>query len=204
MKSPLSLPRSPARIRPHGALHAAALGLAFALVLAAPAVAQPALDDGDSLLARRVKAAFLYKFLAYVEWPPQVFADSASPLVIGVLGPDPVVAEVAEVVGERLAHGRPVLVRRLRDLDAVAGAHVVYVTRSEAARTPQVAAITRDKGTLVVTEAEGGLAQGSVINFRLVDGRVRFDVALPAAERAGLRISSRLLAIAHSVLTSPS
>lgn len=205
MRSPPP-PRTRARVRILRMLPAMVLGAAFALALAAaaPVRAQPAQDDADSLPARRVKAAFLYKFLAYVEWPPQAFADSASPLVIGVLGPEPVVAEVKEVVGERLAQGRAVIVRRLRDADAAAGTHVVFVTRVEAARTPQVAAVARGSGTLVVTEADGALAQGSAINFRLVDGRVRFDVALPAAERAGLRISSRLLAIAHSVRTAPS
>jgi hypothetical protein len=179
---------------------AAVARLAVALLLLAVAgVASAQTDDLDSPLARRVKAAFIYQFLGYVEWPPHAFADSASPLVIGVMGAERVVDEMKEVIGERTAQGRAVVVRRMRDGDPLSGTHVLYVTRPETARTPALAAAARGTGTLLVTEGENALGLGSAINFRLVDGRVRFDIALPAAERAGLRISSRLLAVAQTV-----
>ena len=181
----------------------AALLPTLALALAHVATALAAAEDPESALARRVKAAFIYQFLGYVEWPAHAFADSASPLVIGVLGNDQSVAEVKEVIGERLAQGRAVVVRRVRDGDPLSGTHVLFVTRPETARIPSLAAVARGTGTLIVAEAENALALGSAINFRLVDGRVRFDVALGTAERAGLRISSRLLAVAQNVRTAP-
>ena len=151
----------------------------------------------------RVKAAFLYKFLAYVEWPAQAFADSTGPLVVGVLGEDAAVDEIKEVIGERLVNGRAVLVRRFRDGDTLSGTHVLYVTRPESGRIATLAGASRNSATLLVTDAEGALAQGSMINFRVQDGTVRFDIALDTAERAGLRISSRLLAVAQSVRAGP-
>jgi hypothetical protein len=180
-----------------------AFALVLALLAAAPGIAQAVPEDAQSPLARRVKAAFLYKFLDYIEWPPHAFADSASPLVIGVLGSDQAVSEVREVIGDRVAQGRGVLVRRHRDGDPLSGTHMLYVTQPETPRTTALSQVARGTGTVVVTEAENGLALGSVVNFRIVDGRVRFDIALAAAERTGLRISSRLLAVAQNVRTAP-
>jgi hypothetical protein len=167
-----------------------------ALSLPAIALAQ---SSEDSALERRVKAAFIYQFIPYVEWPPKAFPDAETPIVVSVVGSEQAVGELQEVIGKRSAQGRPLLVRRWRDSDAQGGPHVVYVTRSHADRLPAVARAAQANGMLVVSEQETGLDQGGMINFRLVDGKVRFDVALGPAERAGLRISSRLLAVAQTV-----
>jgi len=186
------------------AMRRAAASLLVALALAcSPHAAAQSPDAADAPLAQRVKAAFLYRFLAYVDWPANAFADSASPVVIGVAGHDRDVAEVKATIGERLVNGRSVLVRRVREADALSGTHVLFVTRAESARTAAFAQAARATSTLVVTEDESAFAQGSAINFRIVDGRVRFDIALAPAERAGLRISSRLLAVAQTVRTAP-
>jgi hypothetical protein len=179
------------------------LAVAVGLTAAAPAAPVRAqAEEPETPLALRVKAAFLYKFLGYVEWPAAAFADSASPVVIGVLGPEPVVAEVKEVIGERLTQNRAVIVRRMRGGEPLTGVHVLYVTRAESVGTATLAQEARGSATLLVTESANGLALGSAINFRIVDDRVRFDIALAAAERAGLRISSRLLAVARNVQTA--
>jgi len=78
---------------------------------------------------------------------------------------------------------------------------IVYVRREERARLPAIARAAQSTATLVVSEHENGLQQGSMINFEVADGRVRFDVALGSVEAAGLRISSRLLAVARDVRT---
>ena len=179
---------------------AAWLRTTFALVgfclPAALALAQPIEDNP---LARRVKAAFIYQFIPYVEWPARAFAAADSPIVVSVVGSEQAVAELHEVIGERTAQGRPVVIRRWRDDDARGGVHLAYVTRQQAERLPAVARAAQSTGMLVVAEQDNGLDAGAMINFRLVEGRVRFDVALGPAERAGLRISSRLLTVAQSV-----
>ena len=176
-------------------------GVAVQLLLALVAAAIPlraSSAETDALLERRVKAAFLYQFIPYVEWPAPPAAPDA-PVVIAVVGSDDVVAEINGVIGGRTASGRPVTVRRWREADLQTGPSVVYVRREESGRLPAIARAAQATGTLVVSESETGLKQGSMINFQIAEGRVRFDVALPHVETAGLRISSRLLAVAREV-----
>jgi hypothetical protein len=167
-------------------------GLAI-LGAGAPA-AQPAPD-----LERSVKAAFLVKFLDYTEFPLAAFADAAAPLVIGVLGSDEVAAELRRIAARRNVQSRTVSVKIVRENEAAAGVHLLFVGGSDAARVRGVLRADRPAPMLVVTEAENGLRQGSVINFKLVEERVRFDVSLEAADRHGIKLSSRLLSVASHV-----
>jgi hypothetical protein len=177
-----------------GVLNRALAGflLSAAALLPAPAAAQQATEAG-------IKAAFLYKFAGYIEWPANAFAAPDAPFVIGVVGSEEVAAELERLVPGRSINNRPVVVRRLREGESPKGAHIVFVGRGE----PNVRAVVRaaqQNGALVVTETERGLEAGSSINFVLVDDRVGFEVSLDAAERSGLRISSRMLAVARRVV----
>jgi len=152
----------------------------------------------NAVLERRVKAAFLYKFLGYAEFPAGAFADASSPVVIGVVGADDLANVLAHIVSGRTVNNRAIVVRVLRDAELATPVHLLFIGGFDAAR---VGRVVRAAGgaLLVVTECEGGLRQGSAINFRVVDERVRFDVALDAAERNGIRLSSRLLTVANHV-----
>ena len=159
--------------------------------------------DEDSTLEQRVKAAFLYQFAGYVEWPPNAFAQAATPITIAVLGADTLAAELSQVVTGRTVGGRSVVVRRVKPGDPLAGVHILFIGRAEATRLSQLAQSAQPRAILTVTESDGALAQGSMINFVLVDRRVRFEVALDSAEKGGLKLSSRLLAVAQQVRTGP-
>ncbi len=161
---------------------------ALGVLVSCAALAQPQEHE--------VKAAFLYKFLSFVEWPAQSFAHAGAPLVIGVLGSDEVHASLRDIVPERSAQGRPLELRKLKDGERPAGVHLLFVGRAASAALPKLAA---QPGLLVVGETEGALERGAMINFLRVDGRVRFEVAPEAAERRGLRVSSRMLAVAQHV-----
>jgi hypothetical protein len=143
-----------------------------------------------------VKAAYLYKFLAYVEWPPGAVALPDGTLVIGVAGADAVLAELQAVVTGRVVNGHPVAARRVSDADGLAGVHAVFLGRS-AAVAPLVEAL-RTRPVLVVTEAT--LAAGGMLNFVMIDGRIRFEASPLAAERVGLKLSARLLGVAERVV----
>jgi hypothetical protein len=164
--------------------------------LVAPARAENAATS--QVLERRVKAAFLYKFLGYAEFPPGAFADPAAPVTIAVVGADDLAAELARIVAGRSVNNRPIVVRVLRESELGTQAHLLFIGGFDPAR---VGRLVRSAGhaLLVVTECEGGLQQGSAINFRIVDERVRFDVALDAVERNGIKLSSRLLTVANRV-----
>jgi hypothetical protein len=172
--------------------------VAGALVLVAVSVrAQGAPPAGAT--ERRVKAAFLYKFLGYTEFPASAFADPAAPVVIGVIGADELAAELARIVAGRTVGARPITVKLLREGDSAAGVHLLFVGANSSARLRTIVKTAQPGPILVVSEAEDGLEQGSVINFRVVDERVRFDVSLEAAEKNSVKLSSRLLTVANHV-----
>jgi len=147
-----------------------------------------------------VKAAFLYKFAAYVEWPPGAFAAPEAPFVFGIVGSEDVAAELAKVTAGRQVGARPVVVKRMREGEPLRGLHVVFVGRLAAERLAALIRATQLAALLFVTETERGLEAGSAINFVVVDDRVGFEVSLDAAERHGLKISSRMLGVARRVL----
>lgn len=159
-------------------------------------------ENGETL-ERRVKAAFVYRMLEYVEWPAAALGESGTPLVIGVAGADEMAAELEQVTAGRGVRGHPIAIRRLGAGDLPAGLHVVFVGRALRERLPEIARAAAPRAALVVSDAPGALAQGSVVNFVIVDGRVRFEVALDAAERSGLRLSARLLSVALQVQGGP-
>jgi hypothetical protein len=173
---------------------AAMLLIAIAALAGAPRAA--AVDPSTE---QQVKAAFLYRFAGYVEWPESVFAQPDSPLVIGVLGDDLLAVAVEEAVAGRTVNGRRVTARRVKPGDGVAGIHILFVSRSERARLAQIVHSASPQSVLTVTESDGALAQGSVINFVMAERRVRFEISLQSAERSKLKLSSRLLAVAAQV-----
>ncbi|CAN7437548.1 YfiR family protein [Massilia sp. LjRoot122] len=170
------------------------------LLAAAAGTAPPAFADGGGTqaLERRVKAAFLYKFLGYAEFPAQSFADPAGPLTIAVVGSEDMAAELARIVAGRVIAGRPIAVRAVREQEAPPPVHLLFVAGADSERAGRVLR-TAPGSYLTVTECEGGLRYGSVINFRIVDERVRFDVSLDAAEKKNVKLSSRLLTVANRV-----
>ena len=118
--------------------------------------------------------------------------------MIAVTGAPDVAAELARIAEGRQIHGRAVRVRVLGEGEAATGVQVLFVGR-ESQRLRELARALAGTPTLIVAEAPAGLEQGAMINFVPSDGRVRFDIAPAAAERSGLRLSARLLAVAQSV-----
>jgi hypothetical protein len=165
---------------------------AFAALLCAAAIA-----GAQTATESAVKAAFLYKFAGYIEWPDSAFPSPDAPLVIGVAGAEDVAGELEKLLPGRSIGTRKGVVRRVKEGDALKGVHVVFIGR----RDPNVRAVVRtaqQAGSLTVTET--GLEHGSAINFVVSDERIAFEVSLEAAERSGHRISSRMLAVAKRVV----
>ena len=164
-------------------------------VLLAGAVLGKPLQAREQATEASVKAAFLYKFLAYVDWPSAVLAATNSPLVIGVLGADALSTELQAITAGRQVNGRPVVTRRLALADPLEGLHAVFVGRSA-----PPGALERLRGRSILVVAEDGLEPGVMLNFVPVAGRVRFEAAPVAAERVGLKLGARLLAVAERVV----
>lgn len=174
-------------------LHARSLLAAAAMCAAATgALAQQATEAA-------VKAAFLFRFAGYIEWPVDAQAPPDAPIVFGVAGGEEVARELEQVVAGRPINNRPAVVRRIKEPTQLRGIHLLFVGRGEA----NAAALVRQaqqQGVVAVTEGERGLETGSAINFVTSENRVGFEVSLDAAEKSGVRISSRMLAVARRVV----
>ncbi len=170
---------------------------AFALSLTGFSGAYPA-DSGASL-EYPIKANYLVRFAAFVDWPAEAFAAPDSPISICIAGADPFGGELDRAAAGQAAHGRPLEVRHLAEADPRAGCHIVYVGRL----ANPAAEIERLKAApvLVVTDAASGPVRGA-IQFVIVGDRVRFRVDETALGR-GLVMNSRLLSLAVSVRGAP-
>jgi hypothetical protein len=162
--------------------------------LAAIAAAQPI----SSAPEHSIKAAYLYNFAAYVQWPQAALAEPDASLVIGVFGDEFVADELEAMTRGRPVGGRRMEVKRVAAGSSLAGLHMLFIG-GEPADMPRLISDARAHSVLVVTELRDALDSGSVINFRLIDDRVRFEISLDAADESGLIISSRLLAVAEDV-----
>jgi hypothetical protein len=173
----------------------------------APALPASAADATLAASEQKLQAAYLYKFLNYADWPPPSFPQADTPYVIGIAGDDAdaveVANELARIAAGRSVNNRGVIVKRLLPNDAVnapSALHMLYIGHGERARQAQWLRMTKGRPVLTVTAAEAGLEQGSIINFRTVDERVRFEVSADAAEQSGLRLNSRLFSVAMNVV----
>ncbi len=177
-----------------------ALRRCLLLALALPLAALAQVDSRPS--EAQIKAAFLYKFGDFVQWPPASFPRADAPFAIGVMGAEDVAAALEQLVANRTVQGRPVVVRHVRPGESLARLHMLFIGQSDAPRLADTLAAAKGQALLIVTESDNAISQGSMINFVADDQRVRFDIALASAERGQLKISSRLLAVARRVITS--
>jgi hypothetical protein len=171
-----------------------------ALLLGPEAGPAPAAALGPGLPTEyEVKAAYLFNFAKFVEWPPDAFKDGAAPFVIAVVGHDPVGAALDQILAGKSVNGHPVQVLRVTDPDQARGAHIVYVgAPGGASMTPALRRVSRE-GVLTVGDGEDFATRGGIIGFRTQDRRVRFDINAQRAEQAGLKLSSQLLKLARIV-----
>src|SRR5262249_27646393 len=143
-----------------------------------------------------IKAAFLYKFGFFVEWPESAFTGSDSPINLCIVGPDPFGAALDDAVKGKKVGNRSVAVHRIGALSPDVRCHIVYLAESAAA---QSLAALKKSDVLTVTDTNAGADRVGIINFVVRDKRVRFDIDDAAAASVGLTISSRLLSLALEV-----
>ncbi|HXU76313.1 MAG TPA: YfiR family protein [Methylomirabilota bacterium] len=161
------------------------------IILTLPAIPARAASENQ------VKAAFLYNFAKFVEWPSPVEGSEARPFVIGVVGESPIADLLPALIRSELIKGRAVEVRHYRAGDELSQCQVVFVSRGQNGKDIQRSLAGR--AILTVGETESFLAEGGMIQFVMVEQTVRFDVNVAAANQVGLKVSSRLLAVARKV-----
>jgi hypothetical protein len=147
----------------------------------------------------QVKAAFLYNFARFVEWPARTFKAPNEPLAICVLGQDPFGRWLEDTVNGKTVAERELVVKHISDTSKATSCKILFVSSSERRRLRTVLSGVRACGILTVGETGSFTSEGGMINFTLEEGRVRFEVNLEAAEQEGLRISSKVLSLARAV-----
>ena len=178
----------PARVR----TIAAALGLCVAL----PAVSA---QEAPKAPEYRIKAAFLYNFMLYTEWPATAFDNPDSPFILTVAGDDPFGNELDSAVRGKTVRGRTIDIRRHDRAADITSCHLLFLTTSQAKHLGQVLRRFQDTPLLTVGEAEDFTRDGGVIRLFVVENKVQFEVNTDAAARARVKLSSKLLSLARVV-----
>lgn len=166
-----------------------------ALTLAA--LAMPA--AGAEFSEPQVKAAFLYNFAKFVDWPAAAFSTVDAPLVLGILGPDPVGAAAMQSLTGKTLRGRRLEVRSIADMEGAKECHILFISAAEQPNLARIHAALRQSHILTVSDIENFAAGGGCIGLITVEQKIRFEINLDAIRQAGLVVSSQLLTLATHV-----
>lgn len=150
-----------------------------------------------------IKAAFVFNFAKFVDWPETSFATSAAPFLIGVSSQDSVFSTFEKTLQGKVVRGHPILVLNLKTKEQVGKCHIVFLSEVEGRQTNQWLESLARTPALTVGESNGFASRGGIINFFLLDNQVRFEINRRAAEKAGLKVSSQLLSLARIVADGP-
>jgi hypothetical protein len=161
--------------------------------------ATPAWPQGDSSVEYPVKAAFLYNFARFIEWPAEAFPNEKSPIALCVFRHDPFGSALDEVLRGKSINNRELQARRVNELPALKTCQVIFISGQEDKHLPEVLITVKGASALIVGESGEFAERGGTIQFYLEDNKLRFAVNLDAAQRARLQVSSRLLALAKIV-----
>jgi len=176
-----------------------------ALILVLPALwslgALPVQAEPPSLPEYAIKSAYLYQFSSFIELPPAVFPEPATPFCICVLGEDPF-GPLLDALQRKTVQGRAVAVIRLKQVREGGGCHILFISPSEAPRLDKILAALETRPVLTVGDLPGFAQAGGAIEFVYQDNKIRFAINLDTARRAGLKISSKLLSLAMVVRQS--
>lgn len=147
----------------------------------------------------QVKAAFIYNFAKFVDWPAESFTNDHAPLVVTILGAPPQLAPFEAIRGKTVKNRR-LDVRQAARVEDVGVTHVLFVPASEKQQAAHILDFARERSILTISDMKQFTQAGGIITFVTVDEKVRFEINLAAARRSGLKISSQLLKLARTVI----
>jgi hypothetical protein len=146
-----------------------------------------------------LKAAFIYNFTKFIEWPPRSFADSSSPFVIGIVGNSPCIAVLESMVGQRRVGERRIEVHQVRSAEELLSTQLLYFGAGEDQALTAWSARIASLPLVTVGESPEFASGGGAITLLRQDDKVRFEINLRSAEHAGVKLSSQLLKLATAV-----
>jgi hypothetical protein len=170
-------------------------GLYFCFVNCGASIAA----ENSSSTEYQVKAAYLYNFTKFIDWPATNFTSADAPLVIGIIGEDPFGKTLDDLVKGENVRGHPLVVKRLEAGDDWRGCQVLFISQTEKNQMPALLQQLKSNPVLTVGDSSGFAEQGGMINFVIVQEKVKLEINPEAATEAGLQISSKLLKLARIV-----
>ena len=168
--------------------------------------ARAAIADSETYPEHEVKAAFMYNFLKFIDWPEEKVLDEDNTMNIFVVGDYPECKTFRDIQ-EKSSEGNPVRIRifksyeQMGDPNVLKECHLLFICKSEKKHVTEILKIVKDSNVLTVSEYEGFLEAGGMINFVEYNEKLRFEVNMPAATEAGLKLRSKLLKLAKRVIT---
>jgi hypothetical protein len=151
----------------------------------------------------QIKAAFLFNFAQFIEWPTNALPQPQSPLVIGVLGPDPFGSALEEIVRGETIKGHPLVIQRYRQVADLSACHILFINEADPTKLERIFARLSGRNILTVGDAEAFTQRGGMIRFFTEQNKIRLEINVAAAQKAGLTISSRLLRLARIISPPP-
>ncbi len=173
-----------------------AAGIVLSLFLATGATRGVHAEEASEY---QVKAAFIFNFAKFVEWPDRAFASPETPLVFCIFGDDPFDGALDALQNKRVKN-RPVVVKHVNAAGDIRGCHVLFISPKAEGRIAEVLAAIKDSPVLVVGDTERFIRRGGTIGFLMERNKVVFEINTRAAKGAGLKISSQILTLARNVI----
>jgi hypothetical protein len=152
--------------------------------------------QGQITPAHQVKAAFIYNFTQFVQWPSHAYEGSRSPFVIGILGENPFGSYLEELVKDEKVNGRSIEIRKFKNAADVERCHILFINKGDAAA---IARSFRGRGTLTVSDEDNFAKDGGMIRFFTANNKIRLQINPAAARAANIDISAKLLRLAEIV-----
>ena len=156
--------------------------------------------SAESDLSReyKIKTVLLYRFTKFIEWTPESFSDNQDPLILTIIGNDPLSKAIDALHGKKVK-GRKLLIKRITSIEDIDKSHIFYIAQSEKERLTEILQTTRELCVLTISDIKGFSKKGGIINFFMVENTVRFEINVAAAQEAGLEIKPSLIKLAKVV-----
>ncbi len=147
-----------------------------------------------------LKAAFLFNFIKFTDWPADELAKSDDRFIIGVVGKDPFGAALDKIIEGETVHNRAIVARRFSRMDeAVTNSHVLFISSSEETNLPAILKILDQRSVLTVSDMDNFAQRGGIISLKKENNKIVFDINLETAKRVGITMNAQLLKLAKIV-----
>lgn len=145
----------------------------------------------------QVKAAFLYNFTRFIDWPPTAFSSANAPFVIAIIGNDPFGDYLAQVIKSESVNNHRIIIKRYNQLKEVTDCHILFISPPATKKTKEILQLTEHRNILTVSDGDNFTNSGGIVSFYKENNKIRFEINISSAKAAQLEISSKLLTLAR-------